>query len=62
VPQPFAEIHSRDHLGKPSAILPSTGQAGRQRDVLSHGQRGDQVERLKDEADSTTPNFRQIGL
>ena len=40
-----------------STFLP--GQVGRQRDVLAGGERGDEVERLEDEADPVAPHLGQ---
>ena len=47
----LGETDALDHLGQPFLVRLSLRQAQRQRDVLSRGQRRDEIERLQNEAD-----------
>ena len=51
VPEPVTQVEYLDHLAEPARIGSAAGQLKRQQDILLCGERGQQVERLEDEAD-----------
>ena len=62
VPQPALEADPLHDLGQPAAVGPGVREPGGQQDVLAHGQRRDEVERLEDEADAGAALLGQRGL
>src|SRR5690606_1364941 len=52
----------RDDLVEPGRVRLAARQRGRQRDVLGGVERGDEVERLEDEADLVAAERRELAL